>query len=84
VSTTGKSRALLPVVTVEEFPRANGNTLVTALSYQVPLPFDPAAKVQERSKIDRLQIICERLSPMFRAEKIIARQTCFRPVTARR
>lgn len=33
------------------------------------------------SAIDRLQAICERLSPMFRAEKIIARQACFRLVT---
>ena len=33
------------------------------------------------SAIDRLQAICERLSPMFRAERIIARQACFRPVT---
>ena len=33
------------------------------------------------SEIDRLQAICERLSPVFRAERIIARQACFRPVT---
>ena len=33
------------------------------------------------NEIDRLQAICERLSPVFRAEKIIARQACFRPVT---
>ena len=32
------------------------------------------------SEIDRLQIICERLSPVFRSERIIARQACFRPV----
>jgi glycine/D-amino acid oxidase-like deaminating enzyme len=25
--------------------------------------------------------MCERLSPVFRAERIIARQACFRPVT---
>jgi glycine/D-amino acid oxidase-like deaminating enzyme len=29
----------------------------------------------------RLQAICERLSPLFRTEKIMARQACFRPVT---
>jgi glycine/D-amino acid oxidase-like deaminating enzyme len=69
------------VVTVEVFPRANGNTLVTAYSDQAPLPFDPAAVAPEPSAIDRLQAICERLSPKFRAEKIIARQACFRPVT---
>ena len=32
-------------------------------------------------EIDRLQAICERLSPVFRPERIIARQACFRPVT---
>jgi glycine/D-amino acid oxidase-like deaminating enzyme len=69
------------VVTVEVFPRANGNTLVTAYSDQAPLPFDPAAVTHEPGEIDRLQVICERLSPTFRAEKIIARQACFRPVT---
>ena len=35
----------------------------------------------EPGEIDRLQAICERLSPLFRAERIIARQACFRPVT---
>jgi glycine/D-amino acid oxidase-like deaminating enzyme len=69
------------VVTVEVFPRANGNTLVTAFSDQAPLPFDPAAVAPEPGEIDRLRAICERLSPTFRAEKIIARQACFRPVT---
>jgi glycine/D-amino acid oxidase-like deaminating enzyme len=67
--------------TVEVFARANGNTLVTAYSDQAPLPFDPAAVAPEPGEIDRLQAICERLSPKFRAEKIIARQACFRPVT---
>ena len=28
-----------------------------------------------------LQAICERLSPAFRPDRIIARQACFRPVT---
>jgi hypothetical protein len=69
------------VVTVEVFPRANGNTFVTAYSDQAPLPFDPAAVAPEPGEIDRLQVICERLSPRFRAEKIIARQARFRPVT---
>jgi hypothetical protein len=54
------------VVTVEVFPRANGNTLVTAFSDQAPLPFDPAAVAPEPSEIDRLQAICERLSRMKR------------------
>jgi glycine/D-amino acid oxidase-like deaminating enzyme len=69
------------VVTVEVFPRANGNTLITAFSDQVPMPFDPAAVMPEPGEIDRLQAICERLSPALRADRIIARQACFRPVT---
>ena len=68
-------------MTVEVFPRANGNTHITAFSDQAPLPFDPAAVAPEPDEIDRLQAICERLSPAFRSEKIIAQQACFRPVT---
>jgi glycine/D-amino acid oxidase-like deaminating enzyme len=69
------------VVTVEVFPRANGNTLVTAFSDEPPLPLDPAAITPDPSEVDHLRVICERLSPAFRAEKIIAAQACFRPVT---
>jgi glycine/D-amino acid oxidase-like deaminating enzyme len=68
-------------VTVEVFPRANGNTLITAFSDEGPLPLDPAAVSPDQSEVDRLQVICERLSPALRPEKIIARQACFRPVT---
>lgn len=69
------------VVTVEVFPRADGSTHVTAFSGQAPLPMDPADVKPDSGAIDRLQTICERLSPAFRAERIIARQACFRPVT---
>ncbi|WFU14935.1 FAD-dependent oxidoreductase [Bradyrhizobium sp. CB3481] len=69
------------VVTVEVFPRADGSTLVTAFSDQIPLPLDPASVTPEPSEIDRLQAISGRLSPVFRAERLIARQACFRPVT---
>jgi len=69
------------VLTVEVFPRADGSTHITALSDQAPLPIDPAAVMPDPGEIDRLQIICERLSPVFRSERIIARQACFRPVT---
>lgn len=67
--------------TIEVFPRRDGTTHVTAFSNQMPLPLDPAAVTPERDEIDRLRVICERLSPAFRAERIIARQACFRPVT---
>jgi len=67
--------------TIEVFPRADGTTHVTAFSNQTPLPMDPAAVKPQPDEIARLQAICERLSPAFRQERIIARQACFRPVT---
>jgi glycine/D-amino acid oxidase-like deaminating enzyme len=69
------------VVTVEVFPRADGSTLVTAFSDQTPLPLEPATVTPNPSEIGRLQAISERLSPVFQAERIVARQACFRPVT---
>ncbi len=69
------------LVTVEVFPRADGSTHVTAFSGRAPLPTDPADVKPDPGAIDRLQVICERLSPAFRADRIIARQACFRPVT---
>ena len=63
------------------FPRADGSTHVTALSDVVPLPIDPAAVKPEPAVIEQLQTIAERLSAVFRAERIIARQACFRSVT---
>jgi glycine/D-amino acid oxidase-like deaminating enzyme len=68
-------------LTVEVFPRADGSTHVTAFSSQDPLPLDPAQIVPEPVAIERLQRICERLSPSFQSDRIIARQACFRPVT---
>jgi glycine/D-amino acid oxidase-like deaminating enzyme len=68
-------------VTVELFPRGDGTTHITAFSDQSPLPIDPAAVTPDRRAIERLQAIAERLSPAFRPERIIARQSCFRPVT---
>jgi glycine/D-amino acid oxidase-like deaminating enzyme len=68
------------VVSVEVFPRTE-STHVTAFSDEAPLPLDPAAVTPEPGAIDRLQAICERLSPLLRAERIIARQACFRPFT---
>ena len=43
------------VMTVEVFPRANGNTLITAFSDEAPLPLDPAAVTPDPSEVDRLQ-----------------------------
>jgi glycine/D-amino acid oxidase-like deaminating enzyme len=68
-------------VSVEVFPRADGSTHITAFSDVVPLPVDPALVKPAPEAIDRLQAIAERLSAVFRAERIIARQACFRPIT---
>jgi glycine/D-amino acid oxidase-like deaminating enzyme len=68
-------------VTVEVFPRADGTTLLTAFSRQAALPLDPAAITPRSDEVDRLQAIGERLSPLLRPDKIIARQACFRPLT---
>lgn len=69
------------VTTVEVFPRADGSTHVTALSSAAPLPLDPTKIMPDAEAIVRLQAICERLSPVFRPDRIIARQACFRPLT---
>jgi glycine/D-amino acid oxidase-like deaminating enzyme len=68
-------------VPIELFPRGDGTTHITALSDQSPLPVDPAVVTPSPHAIHRLQGIAERLSPAFRPERIIARQSCFRPVT---
>jgi glycine/D-amino acid oxidase-like deaminating enzyme len=69
------------VIPVEVFPRADGSTHVTAFSDIVPLPLDPGTITPDVDAIDRIEAICERLSPLFRTDRIIARQACFRPVT---
>ncbi|MCA1373558.1 MULTISPECIES: FAD-dependent oxidoreductase [unclassified Bradyrhizobium] len=68
-------------VSIEVFPRADGSTHITALSDIAALPLDPAAVTPDVDAIARLQRMSERLSPLFRPERIIAQQACFRPVT---
>src|SRR5258707_10334396 len=50
-----------------------------------PVSYDertsPANVRPDQGKIERLEAICERLSPAFNRSKIVARQACFRPVT---
>jgi glycine/D-amino acid oxidase-like deaminating enzyme len=66
---------------IEMFPRGDGTTHITAFSDQRSLPIDPAAVSPDPGAIDRLQAIAKRISPALRAERIVARQSCFRPVT---
>ena len=68
-------------VSIEIFPRGDGTTHITAFSDQRPLPMDPAAVTPDPRAIDRLQAIAILISPAFRTERIVARQSCFRPVT---
>jgi glycine/D-amino acid oxidase-like deaminating enzyme len=68
-------------VTVEVFPRADGSTHVCAFSGAAALPLDPAQVAPDPVVIERLRALCERLSPAFKPERIIAKQACFRPIT---
>ena len=67
--------------TVEVFPRADGSTHACAFSGAAPLPLDPAHVAPDPNVIERLRSICERLSPAFSQDRIIAKQACFRPIT---
>jgi glycine/D-amino acid oxidase-like deaminating enzyme len=68
-------------VSVEVFPRADGSTHICAFSGAAPLPRDPAQVEPDPNVIERLRTVCERISPGFKRDRIIARQACFRPVT---
>lgn len=69
------------VLTPEVFPRADGTTYVAVSSSQDPLPADPADVTPDPRAIEHLRAVCERLSPAFSEEKIVARQACYRPAT---
>jgi glycine/D-amino acid oxidase-like deaminating enzyme len=66
----------------EVFPRADGTTYVCAISSESPVPLDPAAVAPDPGAIERLEAICRDLSPAFAESPILARQACYRPVTA--
>jgi len=65
----------------ELFPRADGTTYVCAVSSESALPLDPAAVVPDPGAIERLQALCNHISPALARSKVLARQACFRPVT---
>ncbi len=70
------------VLTPELFVRADGTTWVCAISSPSPVPVDPAAVAPGPGAHARLEAMCRRLSPVLGAAPIVARQACFRPVTA--
>jgi glycine/D-amino acid oxidase-like deaminating enzyme len=69
------------MVTVEVFPRANGNTHVTAFASEGSVPPDPAGVTPDPATLDRLQHVCSLISPVFDDARVIVRQACARPVT---
>jgi glycine/D-amino acid oxidase-like deaminating enzyme len=66
----------------EIFPRTDGTTYICAISSEVPLPIDPAHVAPDPGAIERLEAMCSSLSPALGSTKIIARQACYRPITA--
>ncbi|HKG81749.1 MAG TPA: FAD-binding oxidoreductase, partial [Beijerinckiaceae bacterium] len=56
---------------------------VCAISSESPVPLDPAAVTPDPGAIERLEAICRSLSPVLAESPILARQACYRPVTAR-
>jgi len=65
----------------EVFPRLDGTTYVCAISSDSPVPLDPGAVGPDPGAIERLQRICERLSPRLNKRKVMAAQACFRPLS---
>jgi glycine/D-amino acid oxidase-like deaminating enzyme len=65
----------------EVFPRSDGTTYVCAISSCTPVPLDPGAVGPDAGAIERLQSICERLSPHLNKTNVISAQACFRPIT---
>lgn len=69
------------ILSPELFPRNDGTTYVRAISSEEPLPPDPTGVVPDPSAIDRLEAICNSVSPALASARILARIACYRPVT---
>jgi glycine/D-amino acid oxidase-like deaminating enzyme len=65
----------------EVFPRADGTTYVCAISSDSPLPVDPTSVVPDDGAIDRLKALCDRISPVLAASRVLASGACYRPLT---
>jgi glycine/D-amino acid oxidase-like deaminating enzyme len=64
----------------ELFPRPDCTTYVCAISSESPLPLDPADVIPDPGAIERLEAICNDLSPCLAAAQVRARQACYRPI----
>jgi glycine/D-amino acid oxidase-like deaminating enzyme len=69
------------ILTPEIFCRADGTTYVCAISSESPVPADPGLVVPNDGAIDRLKLICDRVSPLLASSRVLASQACCRPVT---
>ena len=69
------------VQTPEVFPRTDGTTYVCGISGESPLPIDPADVAPDPGALERLQRMCDELSPVLASAKVLARQACYRPIT---
>ncbi|MCC7370330.1 MAG: FAD-binding oxidoreductase [Chloroflexi bacterium] len=70
------------VLTPEFFPRADGTTYVAYSATQDALPPDPADVTVDNQSIERLEALCEVVSPAFSRDAVVTRQACYRPVAA--
>jgi glycine/D-amino acid oxidase-like deaminating enzyme len=68
------------VQTPELFPRGDGTTYVCAISSESLVPVDPARVAPDPGAMERLQVICNELSPALATAKVLARQACYRPI----
>jgi glycine/D-amino acid oxidase-like deaminating enzyme len=65
----------------EVFPRPDGTTYVCAISSEAPLPVDPMSVVPDDGALDRLKAVCDRISPVLAASRILTSGACYRPLT---
>jgi glycine/D-amino acid oxidase-like deaminating enzyme len=65
----------------EVFPRPDGTTYVCAISSESPLPVDPISVVPDDGAMDRLKALCDRISPVLAASRVLASGACYRPLT---
>jgi glycine/D-amino acid oxidase-like deaminating enzyme len=69
-------------ISPEVFPRVDGTTYVCGVSSTSALPIDPDLVAPDDGAIDRLKVLCDRVSPVLASAPILANQACYRPVTA--
>jgi glycine/D-amino acid oxidase-like deaminating enzyme len=64
----------------EVFPRPDGTTYVCAISSESALPADPTSVIPDNGAMDRLKALCDRISPVLAASRVLASGACYRPL----